>query len=172
MEEKNNQMMMLSIIAIIAVIIVGVGIFLLANNTTPTTTTPTPTPPTGTTPTPTPTPTTTPATQLVRTFDLGEQNGSGQNGTVTLEEQSDGQTTVTISLDNPSATAEPAHIHVGSCPTPGAVKYPLTDVVNGQSITTIATTIDDLEAEGDLAVNVHKSANETSVYVSCGDLEF
>lgn len=103
-------------------------------------------------------------------FDLSAQNDSGQNGTVTLVEVGD-QVQVTIALSNPTLAAEPAHIHRGACPTPGAVVFPLNDVVNGASVTLLDTSFDALRAEGALAVNIHKSATESSVYYSCGDLE-
>jgi hypothetical protein len=68
------------------------------------------------------------------------------------------------------STAEPAHIHMGTCahlnPAP---KYPLTSVVDGISETTVNATIAQLTA-GNLAVNVHKSAADLKDYVACGDL--
>ena len=70
----------------------------------------------------------------------------------------------------PQAVAQPAHIHVGTCLDVGAVKYPLTSLVNGMSVTVLAVTLDQLRAEQPLGLNVHKSTAETSVYVSCGDL--
>lgn len=102
---------------------------------------------------------------------LTEQNGSGQSGTMVLQEVN-GQLVATINLTSPTSQAEPAHIHNGSCPTPGGVVYPLSDVVNGVSVTTLDTTLAELEGLGELAVNVHKSAEESSVYYSCGDLLF
>ncbi len=106
------------------------------------------------------------------TVTLGEQNGSGQSGTALLEE-SGGKTTLTLTLTgNPAdGVSQPAHIHVGACPTPGEVKYPLTPVVNGASVTTLDVTLAGLTAQLPLAVNVHKSATEASVYTSCGDLK-
>lgn len=104
------------------------------------------------------------------TFELTEQNGSGQNGTIVLEEI-DGSVRATLTLTNPVATPEPAHIHVGRCPNPGAVVYGLTDVVNGSSVTMIDATLSEIRAQGDLAVNVHKSAAESDVYVSCGNID-
>jgi hypothetical protein len=67
---------------------------------------------------------------------------------------------------------QPAHIHVGSCPTPGAVKYPLTNVVNGKSVTMLNVSMKELLASSDkLAINVHKSAAEVTNYTACGDLQ-
>jgi len=102
-------------------------------------------------------------------FTLSEQNDSGQSGTVLLEEVGN-QVRVTINLTNPTSTPEPAHIHIGSCPTPDAVVYPLTSVVNGESVTMINATFEELRSQIPLAVNVHKSVEESDVYYACGDL--
>ena len=68
------------------------------------------------------------------------------------------------------STAEPAHIHSGTCSNLNpAPKYPLTSVVNGISETTVDASIATLTAGG-LAVNVHKSADDLKDYVACGNL--
>lgn len=41
-----------------------------------------------------------------------------------------------------------------------------------QSQTELEVSLLDLEEQMPLAINVHKSVEEASVYVSCGDLEF
>lgn len=103
------------------------------------------------------------------TFSLKPQNNSGETGTVTFKPEGNG-TRVDISMNGAPASAQPAHIHDGSCakidPKP---KYPLTDVVNGKSSTLVSATMADL-ANGMHAVNVHKSKAEASVYVACVDL--
>ncbi len=126
----------------------------------------TPTEPSGTTET---TPSTT-ATEPV-TVQLKEQNKSGQTGTAMFKEV-DGKTVVTLNLSGvASAVPQPAHIHVGKCPSPGAVKYPLTNVVNGMSETTLDMDMATLWKDaGNLAVNVHKSASDLKTYTACGDL--
>lgn len=104
-----------------------------------------------------------------RVFALNAQNGSGQHGTVALKPRG-AKTVVEIHLLGAPATAQPAHIHAGSCahlnPAP---KYPLTSVVDGISETTVNEPISVLTAGG-LAVNVHKSATDLKTYVACGDL--
>src|SRR3990167_429028 len=103
---------------------------------------------------------------------LGEQNDSGLAGFATLNDK-DGQVQVLIALASaPGATpaAHPAHIHVGACPKPGAIKFPLMDVVDGTSTTIISTTIADLKASLPLAINVHQSASQIGKYIACGDL--
>jgi hypothetical protein len=101
---------------------------------------------------------------------LAAQSESSQSGKVTFKEI-DGKTMVSIMLDNGPSTPQPAHIHLGACPAPGAVKYPLTNVVNGKSETTIDATIKDLLTQLPLAVNVHKSVAESKTYVACGDIK-
>ncbi len=105
---------------------------------------------------------------------LGEQNQSGETGIATLTEQN-GQTKVVVTLvAAPGASvsaSQPAHIHLGSCPNPGEVKYPLTNVVKGISETVLPVTIAQLKAMMPLAINVHKSAEEVKVYTACGDLK-
>lgn len=104
------------------------------------------------------------------TVTLSEQNASGESGIATLVEV-DGQAVVILALTGaPEDVVQPAHIHVGSCPDVGAVKYPLTFPVNGRSKTTLDVSLDQLRLEMPLAINVHKSAQEASVYVSCSNL--
>ncbi len=101
---------------------------------------------------------------------LATQNSSGQSGTATLEDMN-GKVQVTIMVTGEPATAdEPAHIHAGACPKPGDIKFPLTNVVGGKSVTTIDTTLAALKAMGPLAVNLHESKAKITNYVACGDV--
>lgn len=101
---------------------------------------------------------------------LNEQNGSGESGTAILSSVDDAHTQIEITLDGAPKSAQPAHLHAGSCaaldPKPA---YPLNDVVAGHSVTVLAVPISDLLG-GKYALNVHKSATEISTYVACGDL--
>lgn len=102
---------------------------------------------------------------------LSAQNNSGETGTAVLSDEK-GKTKVKVTLTGtPAGVEQPAHIHVGSCPTPGAVKYPLTNVIDGTSETTLDISLDQLKNELPLAVNVHKSKQDISTYVACGDLK-
>lgn len=101
---------------------------------------------------------------------LLEQNGSGESGIATLTEHS-GQTTVVIDLDGaPVDISQPAHIHEGSCAELGGVNYPLTNVSDGNSETIVGASLEQLQEELPLAINVHKSGPEIDVYIACGDL--
>ncbi len=103
---------------------------------------------------------------------LAEQSGSTmkQSGTAMIEEK-DGSVVVTLSVSPAGKVSQPAHIHMGACPTPGEVAYPLTDVVDGKSVTTLSVTMAALKEQMPLAINVHKSADEPKVYTACGDLK-
>lgn len=102
---------------------------------------------------------------------LDEQNKSGQKGEVTITQTGTSTVKVIVSITGkPSSVSQPAHIHVGACPNPGAVKYPLTNVEKGASQTDLPLTLAQLLSELPLAINVHKSAAEASVYTSCGNI--
>jgi hypothetical protein len=104
------------------------------------------------------------------TFTLDDQNDSNQEGEVTFIDEA-GKTRVILQVNNPPVgVAQPAHIHVGSCPEPGAIQYPLTSVVDGKSETLLDVSMETLESQQPLAVNVHKSPTETAVYVACGNI--
>lgn len=107
-----------------------------------------------------------------RNVTLTAQNDSGQNGSAMLTEE-DGKTRVILTLsDQPENTSQPAHIHLGICPTPGAVLYPLNPVVDGRSETVLNTSLANLlNTSSELSVNVHKSEEEATVYMACGDID-
>ena len=110
------------------------------------------------------------ATPQEITVVLSEQNGSKESGTATLMEV-DGKVRVALKMIGAKATvAQPAHIHVGPCPDVGAVKYPLTSPVDGMSETMLDVTLAELKSQLPLGINVHKSAKEASIYVTCADL--
>ncbi|MEO8285079.1 MAG: hypothetical protein ABI670_01430 [Chloroflexota bacterium] len=101
---------------------------------------------------------------------LTAQNGSGQNGSAELTDMGDGTTKVVVDISSTTTDPQPAHIHTGTCsdlnPKPA---YPLSNVVNGHSETIVPVTAKELLASA-YAINVHKSAAEVSVYVSCGSI--
>lgn len=101
---------------------------------------------------------------------LGAQNDSGQSGSATLIPEGN-QTKVVIELSNaPAGTAQPAHIHLGSCDKLNkAPKWPLEAVKDGRSVTMLPVALDTILAER-AAINVHKSAAEVQVYVACGNI--
>jgi hypothetical protein len=105
------------------------------------------------------------------TVRLGQQNKSGESGTARLTPDGD-KTKVVINLKGaPKGVSQPAHVHDGSCakldPKP---KYPLQNVVDGKSTSEVPAKLDSLVG-GNLAINVHKSAEEAKIYVACGDIK-
>ena len=102
---------------------------------------------------------------------LSEQNDSGEYGTATLTEK-DGELVVAIEMTGfAPGVVQPAHIHTGTCADIGGVVHALEFPVDGMSETTLATTLSELAAQQPLAINVHKSVPEASVYTACGDLD-
>jgi opacity protein-like surface antigen len=104
------------------------------------------------------------------TIPIATQNGSGESGTATLTQAGSDVTVVLTIKGGPATTAQPAHIHDGTCADIKGVAYPLTSVVGGTSTTTVKdVTIDKLTA-GTYAINVHESAADLGKYVACGNI--
>ncbi|MBI3576928.1 CHRD domain-containing protein [Candidatus Gottesmanbacteria bacterium] len=113
----------------------------------------------------------TPKMMSSMTVALSALGSSGETGTAILSEER-GKAKVVISVTGePAGAIQPAHIHIGACPTPGKVLYSLTNVVAGTSETTIAASLADLKAQLPLAINLHESAAMIKKYVACGDLK-
>ncbi len=107
---------------------------------------------------------------MVGVADLKEQNASSEHGQVYWEEKN-GKVVVTIDLaGEPKGVSQPAHLHMGTCQNPGAIKYPLNNVVDGKSETTLNVSYNQLKKDLPLIANVHKSQAEIATYVACGDV--
>ena len=105
------------------------------------------------------------------TVTLNEVGGSGESGTATLTDNGDGTTTVEIQLEGaPTDVAQPAHIHEGDCGSGGDIVYPLENVENGMSTSTVEASLDEL-VSGDFYVNVHMSPEDIATTVACGETE-
>lgn len=109
------------------------------------------------------------ATNVV-TVTLDAQNNSGETGTATLTPEGD-KTRVVIELSNaPKGIAQPAHIHLGTCDKlDKAPKWKLDAVKDGKSVTVVPASLGTILKEK-TAINVHKSAAEVQIYVSCGNI--
>jgi len=105
-----------------------------------------------------------------KVFELHAENGSHESGTVALIPDGSSKTRVIVSVVDAPDAAQPDHIHLGTCakldPAP---KYPLSNVVNGVSETTVPVGISALMASP-MAVNVHESTTDLKKYVACTDL--
>jgi plastocyanin len=104
---------------------------------------------------------------------LAEIGGSGQSGEAVLTAIGP-QTRVVINVTAGAAgVSQPAHIHDvlaqsgQNCVFPPTVKYPLTNVVNGRSITLVDASLATLLAQP-FAVCVHKSVTEIAIYTAEG----
>lgn len=104
------------------------------------------------------------------TVNLAPQGGSGVSGTAVLTDMGNNQTQVVIRVSTGGNAVMPDHIHDGTCANPVATpKYPLNNVQNGTSTSTVSVSLAEL-LRGPYAVNLHKSPQEASVYVSCGNI--
>jgi len=107
---------------------------------------------------------------------LSQQNNSGQEGTVTITEETDETTKVLVTLSGgKEGVSQPMHIHEGNCEAPGAVYIALNDIVNGTSETILQQYFDSVVSKENststLIINVHKSKEEISNYTACGAIE-
>ena len=111
------------------------------------------------------------------TFTLEAIDGSGQHGSVSFidrpgggDDGSGASTAIVISVGSADVGLEqPVPIHQGSCDNLGDVAIPLTNVVDGRSITIWDAPISEVMQDG-FVVNLHKSADEVAVYTACGEL--
>ena len=95
-----------------------------------------------------------------------------QPGSATIAEDPSLEGVVFVALNvEPGAEGivQPAHIHTGTCASPGGIVYPLAYPVNGGSFTILSTTQADLLSHAYI-VNVHLSEAEPGTYVSCAAL--
>jgi len=125
-------------------------------------------------PSPSPTPSGTPLAQPADiTVRLTVEDNSGQSGTAVVGAASSETVRVVLKLSGGTFTEpQPAHIHLGSCPHPGRVVYPLSNVVGGSSETLLAVSLEKLLATSpELAINVHRSEKDIGAYTACGDLK-
>ena len=105
------------------------------------------------------------------TINLGAQNKSGQDGQAFLEDTTAGLKVKLQVKNEPKGASEPAHIHQGTCAKLNPAPWkPLSNVVNGVSVTTIpGLTLAELK-KAHYAINIHESASNLTHYVSCGDI--
>lgn len=105
------------------------------------------------------------------TVPMKAENNSGENGTATLT-QLPGGVRVAVSIKNAPKTAQPTHIHPGTCtklnPAP---EYPLSSLQDGKSVTVLSGKKLTALMGGKFSINVHKSAVDLKTYVSCGEIK-
>ncbi|MBI4098338.1 MAG: hypothetical protein HY426_04865 [Candidatus Levybacteria bacterium] len=99
---------------------------------------------------------------------INEQNSSNESGIATVNEVN-GKVTVNLKLTGAtSSIPQPAHLHKGICDNPGNVVFPLTSVVNGESMTVLEVDMAEFNDKLPLILNVHRSEQESDVYTACG----
>ncbi len=106
------------------------------------------------------------------TIPMKALNDSGETGTAVLTQQDDG-VHVAVTLKNaPKDTAQPTHIHIGTCGNINkAPEYGLVNTVDGKGESVVkGVKLSDLTA-GKYAINIHKSGDDLGTYVSCGDIK-
>lgn len=133
------------------------------------TTAPTTVPPTATT-APTVAPTAAPPGAASITINLGPGRDGDQTPATAVLTSQGAKTEVVVNVKpGPVGVQQPIHIHEGACPGVGAVKFPLTNVQEGKSITVVDVALKDL-LTGGYSINVHESTTSASKYVACGGI--
>ncbi|PZR58322.1 MAG: hypothetical protein DLM50_04215 [Candidatus Meridianibacter frigidus] len=107
----------------------------------------------------------------VLNINMGAQSGSKQTGTATIKGAPGGIWVKVAVFNEPKGARQPAHIHLGTCQKLNPAPWkPLSNVVNGTSVTTIKGVSVDQLKHGKYAINVHASAANLKKYVSCGGI--
>lgn len=104
-------------------------------------------------------------------FTLHPQNHSGETGEVTMTQQGDDVVVAVTTQNAPPNTAQPIHIHKGTCDTlDPKPTYPLQTLQNGTSTTTLKNmTLAQLQTGG-FAINIHHSTADVPTYYACGNI--
>lgn len=103
---------------------------------------------------------------------LKPMGNSKQTGSASLIDKN-GKVIIGISTTGePKNVVQMANIYSGTCESLANVKYPLNNIVNGSSQTTLETTLLNLQNSGQLAININKTQGDNKSSVSCANLEF
>jgi hypothetical protein len=104
------------------------------------------------------------------TVTMNALNGSGETGTAVLTQQADG-VQVVVTLKGAPTTAQPTHIHAGTCGKINAApEWPLTSLSGGTSTSVVKGVTIDQMLKSPYAINVHKSTDDLGTYVACGNI--
>lgn len=102
---------------------------------------------------------------------LEPKNNSGQSGIALFKQTDQTYSLVTIELKGgASNSAQPAQIRLGFCSELSDVKFRLNDIVEGKSVTTIESTIEEIYDSLPLAVSVGRSLSQPDNSTACGDI--
>jgi len=104
------------------------------------------------------------------TIKIDQLNNSGETGTAVLTQTPDG-VQVAIDIKGAPATAQPTHIHAGTCGKINAApEWPLSNTVGGKSMSLVKGVTIDQMLKTPYAINIHLSADDLAHYVACGDI--
>lgn len=110
-------------------------------------------------------------------FDLSTNFDSNVTGTATVEKNTDGSSTVTLSLNGDVSGGHPAHIHVNSAAEGGEIAMSLEPVDASGMSKTVITSLDNGSAityeeliSFDGYINVHQSAADLATLIVQGDI--
>ena len=103
------------------------------------------------------------------TVRLNAVAGSGELGGATFSQAKDpAKTVVWVHVTGePAGAVQPAHLHTGSCASPGAITNGLSNVVGGTSKTILSKPLAWFKNAAFIIV-IHKSATQLGIYRSCG----
>jgi len=95
----------------------------------------------------------------------GRDEPTGTGTAILTAQGAQTQVVLRVATTNPEMLA---HVHADACPGVGPVVYPLTNVTNGSSTTTIDAPLATVLATG-RSINLHKSPAQGMIYVGCGN---
>jgi hypothetical protein len=110
-----------------------------------------------------------PASAQIFSVPLDEVDESGVEGGASVRGVEGGVEIRIYITDGDTDGVHPVHIHEGRCNDLGDVAYPLEDIVDGESETTLDISLGDI-LTGEYAINAHLSEDEMGVNVMCGNL--
>lgn len=109
------------------------------------------------------------AGQSIFSVPLDDVEDSGISGGASIRGV-DGQTEVTVFISEGETDGDhPVHVHEGTCEDLGDVVYPLENITEGESVTTLDIELSELMT-GEYAINAHQSEDDISTFIMCGNV--
>lgn len=99
---------------------------------------------------------------------MSEATGTYQTGEATITDLG-GKTRIVVNVAPAMASAQPIHVHVGTCSSVGSIANTLENVVAGKSETELEKPMSEI-ASGGKVINVHLSFSEIRTYTACADI--
>lgn len=109
------------------------------------------------------------AGQSIFSVPLDDVDDSGISGGASIRGV-DGQVEITVFISQgDDSGVHPVHVHEGTCEELGDVAYPLENISEGESVTTLDLELSELMT-GDYAINAHASEDDLATHVMCGNI--